>query len=261
MVKKVKKTISKDKEEAVGSPKLSPKHSPKTSPKSSPKDPSEAHQKKDKKADKQGSQEKGADKQEKGVDKQGRKDAAAKKAQEPKKTYTEDGVKALADEAVLDIKKGIAQPASQSKGQAYIPSNWSEKYKDALGAYKKFVKRRTDKFFIVENDNGGYVVKNAGDPGTPPPTAGPSEGRGSTWKQDLVKAWMNYCLAIPKDDRSFDTFISSLPKGVRKSGGDADGGSPKLSAKKDPKGAPKDAEGSSKKKKKVKKKGAAKADE
>lgn len=162
---------------------------------------------------------------------------APKPSAEEKKVYTEVEIQALTAEAVAAIRKGIADASAQANGQAFIPAEWATKFKDVFGAYKKWVKKQTDKFYVQEDDKGGFTIKNAGDPGCPPPTDAPNVGRGSTWKQDLNKAWMSYCQAVPKENRKFEDFIGSLPKGVRKNAGGLLE-SPKLSPKLSPKVSP-----------------------
>ncbi|CAE8644781.1 unnamed protein product, partial [Polarella glacialis] len=148
MAGKVKKTQLKAAAPA-GSPKLVPAASPKVAPAGSPKLAPKASPKLGAKASPKAKAPKAA-KAAPAVDPA----ALAAKAK-------------LAAEALEEILKGIAQPDAQ-KNAAFIPLTWHAKYKDSLGAYKKFVKAQTEKLTVVDKENGVFVIMKAGDKSTPP---------------------------------------------------------------------------------------------
>ncbi|CAE8740239.1 unnamed protein product [Polarella glacialis] len=127
---KVKKTQLK-KTEASGSPKAAPAGSPKLAPKASPKSKPKASPPKE--------------------------ETPAAKAAKAK----------LAAQAVAEILTGIAENDAQ-KTSVFIPATWQTKYKDALGAYKKFVKSQSEQLTIVNKEDGVFVIMKAGDKSEPP---------------------------------------------------------------------------------------------
>ncbi|CAE8704860.1 unnamed protein product [Polarella glacialis] len=144
MAGKVKKSQLK-KAAPAGSPKAAPADSPKAAPAGSPKLAPKASPKKSKA-------------------KAPPKEAAS--AADPAATAAKAK---LAAEAVAEILAGIALPDAQ-KTSTFIPLTWHTKYKDALGAYRKFVKSQSEKLTIVvvSKDNGAYVIMKAGDKSAPP---------------------------------------------------------------------------------------------
>eukprot|EP00927_Polykrikos_kofoidii_P001447 TRINITY_DN10541_c0_g1_i1.p1 TRINITY_DN10541_c0_g1~~TRINITY_DN10541_c0_g1_i1.p1 ORF type:complete len:258 (-),score=54.65 TRINITY_DN10541_c0_g1_i1:141-842(-) len=139
------------------------------------------------------------------------------------KTSTQKAVKTvsleerdkLVREAVAAILDGISNPDTQKSGTAYIPPDWSVKYKKTLGGYKKFVATQKE-FCIVEGEKANFVVNRAGDSSAPFQVVGRTATKSAgDWKALLEKAWRTYCSATQKQDRSIDIFVSALPKGVR----------------------------------------------
>eukprot|EP00927_Polykrikos_kofoidii_P056889 TRINITY_DN50981_c0_g1_i1.p1 TRINITY_DN50981_c0_g1~~TRINITY_DN50981_c0_g1_i1.p1 ORF type:complete len:174 (+),score=33.61 TRINITY_DN50981_c0_g1_i1:63-584(+) len=130
--------------------------------------------------------------------------------------------KALAKKAVKIILEGISTPAMQNSTKAYIPKDWSETYKPSLGAYKKFVLSRPEVFTVFEHDAFNFTVHPAKDlVGTDGSGGGSNLGGAikkgkiayeSDWQKELVKAWLAYCKATQRPDRSFDEFRAAIPE-------------------------------------------------
>ncbi|CAE8742099.1 unnamed protein product [Polarella glacialis] len=112
----------------------------------------------------------------------------------------------LTQQAIEEIRKGASKIGAQKIGAPFIPENWSLRYKNALGPYKTFLKLHDDKFILVTDDNGDFVVRL---PGQLEPPAIPDK---KVWQKELVKAWMEYCKAIPRPQRDFGVFMAALPK-------------------------------------------------
>ncbi|CAE8657053.1 unnamed protein product [Polarella glacialis] len=119
--------------EGSGSPKVEPAGSPKLAPKASPKSKLKALPPKEE-------------------------TPAAKAAKAKAK---------LAAQAVEEILTGIAETDAQ-KTVVFVPATWGTKYKDALGAYKNFVKSQSEQLTIVDKGDNVYVIMKAGDKSEPP---------------------------------------------------------------------------------------------
>jgi hypothetical protein len=145
---------------------------------------------------------------------------------------SEKDKEALIKEAVSIIEEGIAKPDAQKGGKAFIPVNWSSKFKNALGKYRKFINSRGE-FVAIDTDGGNFVVKRASD------AAGEVAPAGSgKWKKLLYSAWIGYCEAVPKAERDFQKFIAEIPQKGKSSKGQPEG-SPKTKAQSSPKVQPK----------------------
>merc|ERR1712187_1100304 len=99
----------------------------------------------------------------------------------------------LVKDVVAMILEGIANPELQKEGKAFVPSEWSTKYKPTLGPYKKFLLAHPDEFTLIEDGTGKFIIKR-------PQDVGPNELKeaplikGTTWQKKLIDAWMAYCL-------------------------------------------------------------------
>jgi len=162
------------------------------------------------------------------VAKKGKKEEPKKEAKEPKEgAVTPEQTAKLTAAAMEEILKTLAAGDAE-KGTQGMPENWHITYKLALGSYKKFCKKQTEKLVVVDRENGNFIVAKKGAanlPAPPPP--------GQLWKKHLANAWNSYCKAFDKEDRSVENFINSLPKGAKDS--KPDGAAP---AKAAPKAAP-----------------------
>jgi len=117
----------------------------------------------------------------------------------------------LVQEVIAMIFKGIADPASQKDGKAFVPVEWATKYKPKLGPYKKFLQAHPDQFALVEDGAGLFVIKSPKDVEPGQVTKAPLV-KGSTWQKKLIDAWMAYCLLVPREKRDFDAFCAPLPR-------------------------------------------------
>lgn len=117
----------------------------------------------------------------------------------------------LVQEVIAMIFKGIADPASQKDGKAFVPTEWATKYKPKLGPYKKFLQAHPDQFALVEDGAGLFVIKSPKDVEPGQVTKAPLV-KGSTWQKKLIDAWMAYCLLVPREKRDFDAFCAPLPR-------------------------------------------------
>jgi len=117
----------------------------------------------------------------------------------------------LVQEVIAMIFKGIADPASQKDGKAFVPVEWATKYKPKLGPYKKFLQAHPDQFALVEDGAGLFVIKSPKDVEPGQVTKAPLV-KGSTWQKKLIDAWMAYCLLVPRENRDFDAFCAPLPR-------------------------------------------------
>lgn len=160
---------TKKEEDTTKSPKLSPKLSPKASPKEASKPKKEEKKAKAAPAD------------------------AAEKA-------------ALVKQALAEVEAGLAKQASS---QAFVPETWATKYKPSLGPYKKFLKQHPEKFVLVTDAKGDFVIKRPGEAGA---VSVPDQ---MPWQKDLLKAWMCYCKATERPERDLNAFLTALPKGAK----------------------------------------------
>lgn len=115
---------------------------------------------------------------------------------------------ALAAEAIEAVLEGIANPMMQNNGKAFIPKDWSTKYKEVLGPYKKWLSEHPDTFTLVQKDACNFIVVKAGEK--------PPEGNAtqvSPWQKEVLKAWMEYCKATAKPERDFAAFVAAIPVG------------------------------------------------
>lgn len=120
----------------------------------------------------------------------------------------------LAKEVVAMILKGIAEPESQKDGKAFVPSDWSMKFKPKLGPYKKFLLAHPDEFALVEDGTGNFIIKRPQDVDPNEKTKAPLV-KGTTWQKKLLDAWLAYCLIVPRSDRDLNAFLAPLPRGAR----------------------------------------------
>jgi len=120
----------------------------------------------------------------------------------------------LVKEAVDIILAGIADPESQKDGKAFVPSDWSTKYKAKLGPYKKFLTAHPGKFALVEDGTGKFIIKRPEDVSPSDQTPAPLI-KGTTWQKKLTDAWMAYCLSVPRETRDFELFLAPLPRTAR----------------------------------------------
>lgn len=120
----------------------------------------------------------------------------------------------LVKEVVDMILKGIAEPGSQKDGKAFVPIDWSNKYKPTLGPYKKFLLAHPDKFALVEDGSATFTIKRPEDVDSKAQVQAPKV-KGTTWQKMLTNAWMAYCLVVPREKRDFNTFLEPLPRAAR----------------------------------------------
>ncbi|CAE7033800.1 ppiA [Symbiodinium natans] len=110
----------------------------------------------------------------------------------------DDGEKArLSEEAIAAIQQGVRTAGNQKAGAPFVPEGWSDKYKPALGAYKQFLKDHPDKFTLVPDKDGNFVIR------LPDQLDAPSIPDKKVWEKHLVKAWMAYCKVVPRPQRDF----------------------------------------------------------
>lgn len=68
----------------------------------------------------------------------------------------------------------------------------------------------------MEQANGAFKIVKAGDAPASAAASGATPGKlGGTWRKLLENAWVTYCKAETKEDRSVEAFIAVLPKGAR----------------------------------------------
>uniref|UniRef100_A0A7S4QQC3 Uncharacterized protein n=1 Tax=Alexandrium monilatum TaxID=311494 RepID=A0A7S4QQC3_9DINO len=115
----------------------------------------------------------------------------------------------LSKAAVAAILEGIARPEMQNSVKAYIPSDWSAKYKKDLGPYKQFVKQHPKQFTLIDHDPCNFTVVKAGQAPKPMTRAGKKDPSLS-WQKQLFKAWMMYCKVTPKPDRDVTAFAGAI---------------------------------------------------
>jgi len=122
----------------------------------------------------------------------------------------------LVKEVVEVILAGIADPESQKDGKAFVPKDWSTKYKTKLGPYKKFLMAHPAKFALVEDGTGKFIIKKPEDVGPDDQTQARAPLiKGSTWQKKLTDAWMAYCLSVPREKRDFELFLAPMPRTAR----------------------------------------------
>lgn len=114
----------------------------------------------------------------------------------------------LAVEAIEEIRGFLKEVGYQGfKEHPYIPADWANKFKPALGSYKQFLRQHPDKFTVVDEDEGaGFNLSLAGSWGKPKMPAN------RPWEKGLVRAWSSYCQAVPRPRRDFQEFIGALPQ-------------------------------------------------
>lgn len=120
----------------------------------------------------------------------------------------------LVKEVVDVILAGIAEPEAQKDGKSFVPKDWSTTYKPKLGPYKKFLMAHPDKFALVEDGTGKFIIKRPEDvcPEDKTNQASAPLIKGTTWQKKLIDSWMAYCLSVPKEKRDFNLFLSPLPR-------------------------------------------------
>lgn len=106
--------------------------------------------------------------------------------------------------AIADILKGIADPAEQKNGAAYIPKDWHIEYRNALGPYKKFVQSQPDTFTVVDRPHGNFIILKAGEP---VPASMGKVSASKNWQQVLQSAWSCYHTTVPAGEQSLDNFL------------------------------------------------------
>eukprot|EP00811_Abedinium_folium_P007058 NODE_16511_length_990_cov_8.288528.p1 GENE.NODE_16511_length_990_cov_8.288528~~NODE_16511_length_990_cov_8.288528.p1 ORF type:complete len:271 (-),score=63.80 NODE_16511_length_990_cov_8.288528:54-866(-) len=112
----------------------------------------------------------------------------------------------LEKEALKEIRDAVSEPASQKNGLPFIPTNWCDKYRGALGNYKKFVLSQPSLMVIEGNEEGKFTIGLVRDDGL---TAGLAP-----WQVTLRGAWQVYKDMTPQTDRSVDHFISGLREDI-----------------------------------------------
>eukprot|EP00933_Yihiella_yeosuensis_P061880 TRINITY_DN6474_c2_g2_i1.p1 TRINITY_DN6474_c2_g2~~TRINITY_DN6474_c2_g2_i1.p1 ORF type:complete len:244 (+),score=60.64 TRINITY_DN6474_c2_g2_i1:162-893(+) len=132
-----------------------------------------------------------------------------KKDNEAVKEVSPEEKAKLEAEAIEEIRRGAAKVGAQKKGSPFVPNKWAERFKPALGNYKLFLKQHSDKFIMVTDESGDFVVRLPGQ------VEAPFIPDKKIWQKDLTKAWMAYCLVTRKPERDFQFFLASLPKGAR----------------------------------------------
>ncbi|CAK9051490.1 unnamed protein product [Durusdinium trenchii] len=118
-------------------------------------------------------------------------------------------------------RQGVTQAGMQKAGCPFVPADWAEKYKPVLGPYKQFLKEHAEDFVLVTEKNGDFIIRlrDQLDP--------PSIPNKKDWEKQLLKAWMGYCQAVPREERDFrGSFLAALPKAALAT---AHSGSPKVS--------------------------------
>ncbi|CAE7568857.1 Cyp40 [Symbiodinium pilosum] len=140
----------------------------------------------------------------------------------------------LADEAIAAIQQGVRIAGSQKAGAPFVPENWSDKYKPALGSYKQFLKDHPDKFVLIADKDGSFVIR------LPDQVDPPSIPDKKVWEKHLVKAWMAYCKVVPRPQRDFKGgFLAMLPKHALRLRGAKQPSSPKSAPSQSPRLSPK----------------------
>jgi len=126
----------------------------------------------------------------------------------------QDADNPLVKEVVDIILAGIADAESQKDGKSFVPAEWATTYKPKLGPYKKFLTAHPDKFALVEDGTGKFIIKRPQDVDPNHQTQAPLI-KGTTWQKKLIDAWMAYCLSVPREKRDFDLFLEPLPRAAR----------------------------------------------
>jgi len=161
---------------------------------------------------KQGSASKGKGKgKEKGKGKDKGK-GKGKGTEQPKLSKVSDDP--LAKEVLAMILKGIYDPESQKDGKAFVPADWSTKFKPKLGPYKKFLQAHPDDFALVEDGTGNFIIKRPEDVDPNEQTKSPLI-KGTTWQKKLLDSWLAYCLIVPREKRDLNAFLAPLPRAAR----------------------------------------------
>lgn len=115
--------------------------------------------------------------------------------------------KKLTEQAIAEIRQGVSKIGVQKAGAPFVPPEWSEKYKPILGPYKQFLKDHSDEFVLVTEKSGDFIIR------LPDQLDPPSIPDKQVWEKHLLKAWMQYCKAVPREGRDFrHGFLSVLPK-------------------------------------------------
>lgn len=128
------------------------------------------------------------------------------KKQEGKEVPSQEKQK-LTEEAIAEIRQGVSKSGVQKAGSPFVPADWSEKYKPALGQYKQFLKDHPEDFVLITDKNGDFIIR------LPDQLDPPSIPDKKVWEKHLLKAWMEYCKAVPRQERDFrGGFLSTLPK-------------------------------------------------
>ncbi|CAJ1451685.1 unnamed protein product [Effrenium voratum] len=129
---------------------------------------------------------------------------------EPQEAVSPEQKRKLEDEAVIEIRQGVTKSGVQKAGAPFVPPGWSEKYKAALGPYKQFLKQHADKFVLLDDQKGGFMIR------LPDQLEPPSIPDKKVWEKHILKAWMEYCKVVPRDERDFrGGFLAVLPKSAR----------------------------------------------
>ncbi|CAE7034817.1 CYP63 [Symbiodinium sp. CCMP2592] len=147
------------------------------------------------------------DKRQGNIEKKGTKPKAVPKASASSQEIDAGEKERLADEAIAAIQQGVRVAGNQKAGAPFVPEGWAEKYKPALGSYKQFLKENPDKFALVPEKDGNFVIR------LPDQLDPPSIPDKKVWEKHLVKAWMAYCKVVPRPQRDFKAgFLAMLPK-------------------------------------------------
>lgn len=112
---------------------------------------------------------------------------------------TEAEIKEATQKAIAMVELGIKKNRGvQESGHRWIPLCWAKEMKPVLGPYKKFVE--TCPHFRVEPGDTPekYTVHLRN---------GDASSSAPAWKLDIQRAWENYCLATPKEERNVADFV------------------------------------------------------
>eukprot|EP00434_Breviolum_minutum_P030160 symbB.v1.2.026672.t3/scaffold2684.1/size75764/4 len=147
----------------------------------------------------------------KGPKKKGAKDAkqTSKEASIPAKSKGAKEGKSVKEKKQegKEVPQGVSKSGVQKAGSPFVPADWSEKYKPALGQYKQFLKDHPEDFVLITDKNGDFIIR------LPDQLDPPSIPDKKVWEKHLLKAWMEYCKAVPRQERDFrGGFLSTLPK-------------------------------------------------
>ncbi|CAE7570430.1 ppiA [Symbiodinium sp. CCMP2456] len=174
------------------------------------------------------------DKRQGKVEKKGTKPKAVPKASASSQDIDAGEKARLADEAIADIEQGVRVAGNQKAGAPFVPEGWADKYKPALGSYKQFLKENPDKFTLVPDKDGNFVIR------LPDQLDPPSIPDKKVWEKHLVKAWMAYCKVVPRPQRDFKGgFLAMLPKHALRLRGAKQPSSPKSGPAQSPRLSPK----------------------